>query len=149
MKSLSIITCDQQNVIKFTHLISKEGENNKGFVKYVFWKVFKKFVKPLMSPFLIMLQTFFLLKENSNENWALKWHSKFTQRTLKGQSKGTWALGHTRHLRTWAPKHLRYSFTRRALGHSRNLGTWALRHSGTGALNAFGALYLADSFFPS
>ena len=44
---------------KLTYLISKEGENNKYFGKYVFWKAFKNSIKLLMSPFLVMLQTFF------------------------------------------------------------------------------------------
>ena len=131
MKSLSIITCDQQNVIKFTHLISKDGENNKGFVKYVFWKVFKKFVKPLMSPFLIMLQTFFYLKrtqmkiEHSNGTLSLlKGHSKGNRRALGHLGiQGTWELGHPS---TWG--------TRSLGGHLDTQGTWALEHSGTLAL---------------
>ena len=50
-----------------------------------------------------------------------------TRKALKalkglGHSKGTWALGHSRHL-----------------------GTWALRHSDTLSLEALEALYLADS----
>ena len=31
-----MIICEQQNVVEFTHLISKERENNKGFVNNVF-----------------------------------------------------------------------------------------------------------------
>ena len=67
-----------------------------------------------------------------------------TRRTLRGHS-GTWrALGHLRHLGTWALGHLGYSGTW-VLGHLEHLGTWALKeleHSGTWVL---GALYLADS----
>ena len=59
---------------------------------------------------------------------------------------GTWALGHSKS--TWALKALK------ALGHPRHLDTWALRHLGTWALErylgtralkALEALYLADS----
>ena len=54
-----MVSSDQQSVAKFTHLVSKEGENNTCYVKYVFWKVFKNSVKVLTSPFLVMLQTYF------------------------------------------------------------------------------------------
>ena len=55
-------------------------------------------------------------------------HSKDTRRklgtrALKGHSKGTWAMGHSRHLDLWALRHLS---TWRALGHLRTL---ALGHS--------------------
>ena len=129
MKSLSIIiiTCDQQNVIKFTHLISKDGENNKGFVKYVFWKVFKKFVKP----FLIMLQTFFYLKRTQMKIE----HSNGTLSLLRGHSKGNLkALGHLGTQGTWALGHPSTWGTRALGGHLDTQGTWALEHSGALAL---------------
>ena len=84
-----MITCDQQKVVEFTHLISKEGENNKGFEKHVFWKVLK--LKTFNESISCNVADFFLLKENSNQNWALKGHSKVTQRASEGQSNGTWA----------------------------------------------------------
>ena len=55
-----MITSSRQNVVKFTRPTSKEGENNKCYVKYVFWKVFKNSVQLLIGPFLVMLLTFFL-----------------------------------------------------------------------------------------
>ena len=109
-----MITTGSQKVVKFTHLISKEGENNKCYIKYVFWKFFQNSIKLLTSPFLVVLQAF-LLEERSKENWALKrhtsghqGHSTVTTNAL-GQSStwdtrareedlGTWALGHSRHL---------------------------------------------------
>ena len=90
-------------------------------------KFFKKSIKLLTSPFLVMLQTF-LLKEHSKENCALKGHST---RELE-HTKGIWALKAIGHLGTRALE---------ALGHSRHLGTgvleghskstWALRHLNT------------------
>ena len=88
-----MITSGSQNVVKFAYLVSKDGGNNKCYAK------FKNFIKLLMSPFLVMLQTF-LPKEHSKGYWALKVHSKGTYRTLG-------------HLGTQA---LEYLSTRRALG---------------------------------
>ena len=93
-------------------------------------KFFKKSIKLLTSPFLVMLQTF-LLKEHSKENCALKGHST---RELE-HTKGIWALkvlGHSRQLGTWALEHLRHSRhlgTWVLEGHSKS--TWALRHLNT------------------
>ena len=79
-------TSDQQNVIKFADLISKEGENNKCYVNSIYSEIFlKTLIKLLTSLFLEVLQVFYL---------------KSTQREM-GHSKGTWALeGHSRHLDT-------------------------------------------------
>ena len=93
-------------------------------------KFFKKSIKLLTSPFLVMLQTF-LLKEHSKENCALKGHST---RELE-HTKGIWALkvlGHSRQLGTWALEHLRHSGTQGtwALGYSKGTRR-ALGHSGT------------------
>ena len=45
-------------MVKFTHLISK-GDKNKCYVKFVFGEVFKNSIKLLISPLLVMLQTFY------------------------------------------------------------------------------------------
>ena len=68
--------------------------------------------------------------QGTQGTWALK---------ALGHSKGTWALGHPRHLDTWTLRHL----GTQAL--ERHLGTQALGHLGTPALKALEALYLADS----
>ena len=83
------------------------GENNQYHVKCVFWKVFKNSIKLLMSLFLLILQTFFLLKVHSKGNWA-----------LEGHSKGIWRA-------------LLHLGTQRELGHS---GTWPLGDLGSRAL---------------
>ena len=93
--------------------------------KYVFWKVFKNPIKLLTSPFLVMFQTFFTQR-------TLK-GILGTHRALKKRSKGTLALGHSRHLE------LGHSGTG-ALGHSK--GTWALRH-----LDTRGTLFSRLFFF--
>ena len=103
-------------MVKFTHLISKERDNNKCYVKYVLWKVFKDCIKLLASPSLVMLQTFFtqraLKGKLGTRNWALEGHFKVLPRAHKG------------HLDT------------RAL--ERHLGTRALEgHLGTRELKAF------------
>ena len=72
-----MITFGQQNVVKFPHLISKEGKNNKCYVKHIFPKVVKNFIKLLTSPFWSCPDFLYL---NS------------TQREI-GPSKG--ALGHS------------------------------------------------------
>ena len=93
--------------------IKKYRENNKCYVKYVFWKVFKNSIKLSTSPFLVILQTFFI--------WRALERKLGTQRAL-GHSGTQKAFGH---LGTHA---LGYSDTRRALGPS---GTQALEHLGT------------------
>ena len=45
-------------MVKFTHLISK-GDKNKCHVKFIFGEVFENSIKLLISPLLVMLQTFF------------------------------------------------------------------------------------------
>ena len=100
------------------------GENNQYHVKCVFWKVFKNSIKLLMSLFLLILQTFFLLKVHSKGNWE-----------LEGHSKGIWRA-------------LLHLGTQRELGHS---GTWPLGDLGSRALKGhldtqvLKAHYLADS----
>ena len=80
-----------------------------------------------------------------------------TLKALKalGHSKGTWALGHSKHLGTWALEEFGYLKGTWALGHSRNSGTWPLRHLGTRALErhlstwaleALKTLYSAESW---
>ena len=124
-------------MIKFTHHIYMESENNKCYVKNISWKVFKNSIKLLTSPFLVMLQTFFYSMSTQREIV----HSKDTWRAFE-HSKGTWALSHSNHLCAWTLEHLRHSGTQRALRHS---GTWALRHSDTWALEVLEALCLADT----
>ena len=95
-------------MVKFTHLISKEGENNKCYVLYVYLEVFKNSIKLSASLFLVMLQTFFTqraLKRKLGTQRSLQGHSKVTPRALEGNSgtrmglehSGTKALRHLRH----------------------------------------------------
>ena len=110
-------------------------KNNKCYVRYVFWKVFKKSIKLLTSPFLLMLQNLFTRR-------ALKDHSKGTLRSLQGHSKGNWAINAPEgHLDTWAFKALGHSGSQAlkelglskdtwTLGHLRHLNNLALRHLG-------------------
>ena len=114
-------------------------KNNKCYVRYVFWKVFKKSIKLLTSPFHLMLQNLFTRR-------ALKDHSKGTLRSLQGHSKGNWAINAPEgHLDTWAFKALGHSGSQAlkelglskdtwTLGHLRHLNTLALRHLGIRAL---------------
>ena len=92
-----------QNMVEFTHLISKEGDNNKCYVKFVFWKVFKNSMKLLASPFFVILQTF-------STQRALKRHSKGP-----GNSGNRRTLGQSRHLSTWALRYLGTQGTRGTL----------------------------------
>ena len=85
-------------MVKFTHLISKEGENNKCYVLYVYLKVFKNSIKLSASLFLVMLQTFFTQR-------ALKRKFKVTPRALEGNSGTRRGLGHSG---TKALRHLRH-----------------------------------------
>ena len=94
-----MITSDRQNVVKFTHLISK-GDNNKCYVISVFRKVFKNSIKLSTSSFFVMLQTF------------------FTHTALKDKLSTPRVLRHSRHLATHA------LVTRRTLGHSGTQGTF-------------------------
>ena len=119
-----MITSGYQNLLKFIHLISKEGERNK-YEKYS-----EKFIKTLENYELVHFLSCsrrFLLREPSKGIWALKGHSG-TQR----------ALGHSRDLGTGALEGFlgtRALRALRALGHSKD--TWALK--------ALEVLYLADS----
>ena len=129
-----MITSSWQDLVTFRHLISNEGDNNKCYVGFVFWKVFKNPIKLLTSPFLVMLQTF-LLEEHSKGTWALRHskkgnlahqrHSKGTPRALQGNSKGTRALKAFGHLGIQAPKALGYSKAIWTLGYSRHLGMFS------------------------
>ena len=83
LKILSMIRSGWQNLVKFTHFSSKEAENNKYYVGYVFWNnILKNPIKILRSPFLVMFQAFWR---------ALKGHLGL-QKSLKRHSKGTWTL---------------------------------------------------------
>ena len=61
----------------------------------------------LVSPFLVMFQTYFNRK-NSKRNCEFKEHSK-----------GTWTLGHSKGIPS-----LEHSRSTRAFGQSRHFGTW-------------------------
>ena len=110
-------------------------KNNKCYVRYVFWKVFKNSIKLLTSPFLLTLQNLFTRR-------ALKGHSKGTLRSLQGHTKGNWAINAPEgHLDTWAFKALGHSGSQAlkelglskdtwTLGHLRHLNNLALRHLG-------------------
>ena len=100
-----------QNVVKFTHFISKEEETNKCHVKYVFWKCFKNSIKQLASS---RLQTLFIRR-------ALK-GKKVTQTALQ-RHHHIRALKAFEYLSTWGTPALE--------GQLRNLGTEALEHLGT------------------
>ena len=113
-----------QNVVKFTHFISKEEETNKCHVKHVFWKRFKNSIKQLASLFLVRLQTLFIRR-------ALK-GKKVTQTALQ-RHHHTGALKAFEYLSTWGTPTLEGQF--------RHLDTWALE-----ALEALETLYLAVSF---
>ena len=115
-----------QNVVKFTHFISKEEETNKCHVKHVFWKRFKNSVKQLASLFL-----------------ADAFYSESTQREKSHSNSSPKAPSHWGTQGIWVLEHLGYSGTRRAvkeLGHSgtwafrHSKGAWTLRHSGTWTL---------------
>ena len=126
-----MITSCYQNVVNFTYLMSKEGKNNKRYVKNIFWKVFENSTKLITSSSLVMLWTFFTqrtLKEKLGTQRALQGHlatralmtlAHLGIRALETlqDSKGTWALGHSRHLDTEA---LRQSGTQTALRHSKH-----------------------------
>ena len=93
-----MITSGWQSVVKLAHLISKKRDNNKCYVKFVFWKVFKSSIKLLYIPFLVILHTFFTgrsLIGKLGTQRSLHGHSMGTPRTV-GHSKVTWALGHSR-----------------------------------------------------
>ena len=139
-------------MVKFTRIISKEGEKNKCYIKHKYWKVFKYSIKLLTSLYLAMLQPFFTqraLKEKLGTPREIG-NTKKVPRALQGWSKITWRAleGHlgTRALEgqlctqalktldTWGLELLRNSGTRRALGHIWPLGTWTLGHLGTQAL---------------
>ena len=122
---------------KFIHLIPKEGDNYKCYVKFVFWKVFQNPIKLLTSPYLYSQSTQREIRDSSGTRRALGHsgtrrreigHFKGTSRALKGHLV-TRALNAFGYLGTWTIKHLRHSGTQRALRHSRHLATWALRHS--------------------
>ena len=99
-----MITSGWQNVVKCIYVISKEGENNKCYVKVCILYV-KNSIKLSASPFLVMLKTF-LLEEHSKDTprplqghlgtQTLEGHFS-TRRTLEEHSNGTWALKALRH----------------------------------------------------
>ena len=67
-------------MVKFAHLISKEAENKKCHVKYLFWKHLKKLYKTI--------------KESISSNVTDLIYSKSNQKALGHlrHSKSTWAL---------------------------------------------------------
>ena len=117
-----MITSGWQSVVKFAHLISKKGDNNKFYVKFVFWKVFKSSIKLLTIP-IFRNVAHFLYSKGAQRSIG---HPKVTLWTLQGQSG-----------------------TRKSLGHSGiqgSSGTWILKgHFSTWVVEALEALYLADS----
>ena len=70
----------------YISFVSK-GDNNKCYVKFVFWKVFKNY-KTINQSISCNVADFFLLKELSKANWALQRHLG---------TQGTWAFRHSRH----------------------------------------------------
>ena len=85
MKSFWMITSSWQNVENIHILFPrKETSVRKCYVKFVFWKVFKNSIKPLISPFLVMLLTFFSLKSTQIEICI--------SNAFQGHSNGTLAL---------------------------------------------------------
>ena len=136
-----------QNVVKFTHFISKEEETNKCHVKHVFWKRFKNSIKQLASLFLVRLLTLFIrraLKGKKVTQTALQRHHH-TGALKAFEYLSTWGTpaleGQLRNLGTQALEHLG---TRRALGPSGTWGTWALRH-----LRHLGTRGTRDTLFSS
>ena len=97
-----MITCGYRNLVKFTHLISKEVENNKCYVKYVFRKFFKNHYKTIKESISSNVGDLFYSKKHSKDTWVLKRHYMGTQkplehlkgipRTLQGHSNSIWAL---------------------------------------------------------
>ena len=96
----------------------------KVYVKYVFWKVFKKSKKLLKSPLLVMLQNFF----NSKSTHSEMGHSTGNRRALK-HSGTRRARGHTRHLSTWGTQALEAHLDTLALRYSGTRGTWGILFS--------------------
>ena len=95
-----MITSDQQKVVKFIHLIPKEGKNNKCYIKVCTLKSFLKLYKTIT--------------EFSSCNVPDSFYSKSTQREMKMGTQRT-LQGHLRHLGT--QRALMHLGTRRALGH--------------------------------
>lgn len=125
MKSFWLIMSGLQNLVKITYLISKEAVLCKLFI-------LKSFLKSLWKCGWVNFQkfcTFFTRRVLDVTGRALKGYSKDTRRSLEGHSrdtdralkrrsgtcilealghsKGTWALGYSRHLGTLALSHLR------------------------------------------
>ena len=97
-------TSGKQNLVKFTHLVSQEAENNNLCQTCVLNSFFKTlYIKQSISsnvtdPFC----------SRSTQNVLV--HSKVTRGSLKRHSKGIWALdGHLDTQSTWALEHLRHS----------------------------------------
>ena len=96
-----------------------------------------------IADFVYLKSTESEIGDSKGTQTALLMHSKNTQ--------GTWTLGYSS---TWGTCALEGDLGTRATGTLRHLSTrarkghldkQALRHSGTGALDALEALYLADS----
>ena len=116
-----MITYGSKNGVKFKYFISREGENNKCYLKNVFWKIFKNALKLLTSPFLAILQTFFtqtVLKRKLGTQRALQGYSKGTRRALghsSTQGSLAGALGYLRIQDSWALEALGHLKSTRAL----------------------------------
>ena len=105
-------------MVKFGHLLSKEAENSKYYVKYVFWRFFKRFHK--------IIKKFIFIKESIKKTFLLKEHSKGSQ-ALYRHSKGSWkALGHFKEPTSMG--------THGALGYLGTLDGSPFRYFGTQAL---------------
>ena len=123
-------------MIKFTHLVSKEAEKISAMQNMCSGKFFKNSMRPLRSPFPVMLQSYFNRR-------VVKGHLG-TQRSLEGElehSKSTrGAVKENLSTRRAPQGHSKDTRKLRALGHSSTCplgyskGTWGLE-----------ALYLADS----
>ena len=129
------------NFLEWLHerdkIYTSYGKNDKCYVKYVFWKVFKSSTKFFRSPVLVILETFF--------TWRALKGKLGTQRALQKHSRqlgtqGNWALEYSSFCSTWqwmAPGHsgtwstqiLEHSGTQRALRHAGTESLGNLRHS--------------------
>ena len=116
-------------MVKFTHLVSKEAEKISAMQNICSGKFFKNSMRPLRSPFPVMLQSYFNRR-------VVKGHLG-TQRSLEGE------LEHSKSTRGAVKENLS---TRRALqGHLETQGTRALEHLSTrvleGYLGTWGTLF--------
>ena len=59
-------------MVKFTNLISKEEENSKCYVKYVFWKIFKNSIKLFCKKGVLRNFTKFTVKQLCRVSFLIK-----------------------------------------------------------------------------